>query len=334
MTANSTVIDYGTAPMHDGVSCQGFVNNEDIDDLDGTLTYAHTYRQFDDVGEYTITPGGLTSDNYDISFLPGTLEVRPRTVTLTWHNTEGRIYADNEGAITATVSNAVNGDRIGVTVTGGELTAGTHTAAATGLTGDKAKNYQLSTVDADRTVQYTVAQAAQTLTFAQQGSLTRTYGDDAFSNAASSNRRDGGSITYASSRESVATVASDGTVTIHAAGEATITATAAETANYQQSAASYTLRVSPKCVTITGLQAESKTYDGTAAAVITGTPALSGLMAGDDVTVDASRAAAAFADADAGTGKAVLLSGYALTGADAANYTLIAQPAGITADIT
>lgn len=333
VTANSTVIDYGTAPMHDGVSCQGFVNGEDIDDLDGTPTYAHTYRQFDDVGEYTITPGGLTSDNYDISFLPGTLEVRPRTVTLAWHNTEGRIYADNEGAITATVSNAVNGDRIGVTVTGGELTAGTHTAAATGLTGDKAKNYQLSTVDADRTVQYTVAQAAQTLTFAQQGSLTRTYGDDAFSNAASNNRRDGGSITYASSRESVATVASDGTVTIHAAGEATITATAAETANYQQSAASYTLRVSPKGVTITGLQAESKTYDGTAA-VITGTPALSGLMAGDDVTVDASRAAAAFADADAGTGKTVLLSGYALTGADAANYTLIAQPAGITADIT
>ncbi|OLA39295.1 MAG: hypothetical protein BHW35_00350 [Firmicutes bacterium CAG:176_63_11] len=334
VTANSTVIDYGTAPMHDGVSCQGFVNNEDIDDLDGTLTYAHTYRQFGDVGEYTITPGGLTSDNYDISFLPGTLEVRPRTVTLTWHNTEGRIYADDEGAITATVSNAVNGDRIGVTVTGGELTAGTHTAAATGLTGDKANNYQLSTVDADRTVQYTVAQAAQTLTFAQQGSLTRTYGDDAFSNAASNNRRDGGSITYASSRESVATVASDGTVTIHAAGEATITATAAETANYQQSAASYTLRVSPKGVTITGLQAESKTYDGTAAAVITGTPALSGLMAGDDVTVDAARAAAAFADADAGTGKTVLLSGYALTGADAANYTLIAQPTGITADIT
>ena len=334
VTANSTVIDYGTAPMHDGVSCQGFVNNEDIDDLDGTLTYAHTYRQFDDVGEYTIIPGGLTSDNYDISFLPGTLEVRPRTVTLTWHNTEDRIYADDEGAITATVSNAVNGDRIGVTVTGGELTAGTHTAAATGLTGDKAKNYQLSTVDADRTVQYTVAQAAQTLTFAQQGSLTRTYGDDAFSNAASNNRRDGGSITYASSRESVATVASDGTVTIHAAGEATITATAAETANYQQSAASYTLRVSPKGVTITGLQAESKTYDGTAAAVITGTPALSGLMAGDDVTVDAACAAAAFADADAGTGKTVLLSGYALTGADAANYTLIAQPTGITADIT
>lgn len=333
VTANSTVIDYGTAPMNDGVSCQGFVNNEGIDDLDGTPTYAHTYRQFDDVGEYTITPGGLTSDNYDISFLPGTLEVRPRTVTLAWHNTEGRIYADNEGAVTATVSNAVNGDRIGVTVTGGELTAGTHTAA-TGLTGDKAKNYQLSTVDADRTVQYTVAQAAQTLTFAQQGSLTRTYGDDAFSNAASNNRRDGGSITYASSRESVATVASDGTVTIHAAGEATITATAAETANYQQSAASYTLRVSPKGVTITGLQAESKTYDGTAAAVITGIPALSGLMAGDDVTVDAARAAAAFADADAGTGKTVLLSGYALTGADVANYTLIAQPTGITADIT
>ena len=182
VTANSTVIDYGTAPMHDGVSCQGFVNNEDIDDLDGTLTYAHTYRQFGDVGEYTITPGGLTSDNYDISFLPGTLEVRPRTVTLTWHNTEGRIYADDEGAITATVSNAVNGDRIGVTLI----------AQPTGITADITKAAITVTPDAgqgktygedDPTLTFAVSAAANGESPAFDGALTRASGENAGSYA-------------------------------------------------------------------------------------------------------------------------------------------------------
>lgn len=97
----------------------------------------------------------------------------------------------------------------------------------------------------------------------------------------------------------------------------------------------WTFTIAPKPVTITGISADDKTYDGTNRAVIKGMPAISGLVAGDEgaVTVEAASAKATFADADAGTAKTVNFSGYALTGAKAGNYTL-AQPASVTANIS
>lgn len=98
----------------------------------------------------------------------------------------------------------------------------------------------------------------------------------------------------------------------------------------------WTFTIVPKPVTITGISAQGKVYDGNTDADITGTPAISGLVAGDknDVTVDPTNATAKFADADAGTAKKVTFTGYALTGTKAGNYTLSAQPASVTADIT
>ena len=97
----------------------------------------------------------------------------------------------------------------------------------------------------------------------------------------------------------------------------------------------WTFTIGPKPVTITDISADNKVYDGTVSATITGTPAISGLVVGDenDVTVVTTSAKAAFADADAGTAKTVNFSGYALTGAKAGNYTL-AQPASVTANIS
>ena len=97
----------------------------------------------------------------------------------------------------------------------------------------------------------------------------------------------------------------------------------------------WTFTIGPKPVTITDISADNKVYDGTVNATITGTPAISGLVVGDenDVTVVTTSAKAAFADADAGTAKTVNFSGYALTGAKAGNYTL-AQPASVTANIS
>lgn len=90
--------------------------------------------------------------------------------------------------------------------------------------------------------------------------------------------------------------------------------------------------ISPAPVTITGLSAANKTYDGTAAATIVGTPILSGMLSGDDVGVRVG--AATFADKNVGANRAVTFSGFALTGAAAGNYTLSGQPAGVTASIT
>jgi len=81
---------------------------------------------------------------------------------------------------------------------------------------------------------------------------------------------------------------------------------------------------------VTGVTASNKTYDGTAAATLSGIATVAAFGA-DDVAVSGS-ASGSFADKNAGTGKAVAVSGYLLAGADAANYTLV-QPAGLTATI-
>ena len=88
-------------------------------------------------------------------------------------------------------------------------------------------------------------------------------------------------------------------------------------------------------VTVTDIAAESKTYDGTAAATLTG-GTLVGVTDGHDVALDLSGVTAAFADQNAGTSKTVTVTGqFKLTGRDANKYTLT-QPdlRNLTADIT
>src|SRR5438093_11008033 len=72
----------------------------------------------------------------------------------------------------------------------------------------------------------------------------------------------------------------------------------------------------------------NKIYAGTAAATVT----LSENRVSGDVFSD-SYTLAAFADKNVGTGKAVAVSGIAISGTDAGNYTFN-TPASTTADIT
>jgi hypothetical protein len=88
-----------------------------------------------------------------------------------------------------------------------------------------------------------------------------------------------------------------------------------------------------KILTITGLTADNKVYDGTTLATIDPSGAvLNGVVGSDNVTVDYSGASANFDNRNVGSGKTVTIIGLVLTGADAGNYGL-AQPTA-TADIT
>ena len=89
--------------------------------------------------------------------------------------------------------------------------------------------------------------------------------------------------------------------------------------------------ISRKPVTITGTAADNKVYDGTTAATVAQAGEVTGKLDGDDVTVQAG--AAQFASAGAGEDIRVIFSGFTLTGADAGNYVLSAQPAEGVADI-
>ena len=91
-------------------------------------------------------------------------------------------------------------------------------------------------------------------------------------------------------------------------------------------------QVTPATLTVTGIAATNKVYDGTTAATLTGTPgALAGVVSGDTVTLGGT-AVGTFVDANVGTGKLVTVSGQTLGGASAGNYTLT-EPT-TTANIT
>lgn len=89
-----------------------------------------------------------------------------------------------------------------------------------------------------------------------------------------------------------------------------------------------TADITPKTLNVTGSTVAAKVYDGVDTATVSG-GSLQGLVGGDAVTLTQ---AGQFADKNAGTGKAVTLTG-TLGGGDAGNYTL-AQPPALTADIT
>ncbi len=89
--------------------------------------------------------------------------------------------------------------------------------------------------------------------------------------------------------------------------------------------------ISPKTISILGIEATDRAYDGTAIVAITG-GSPEGLVEGDTVTPTVP-ATGTVASANVGLGKAVTLADLTLSGADAANYTLI-QPTGLTVDIS
>ena len=89
--------------------------------------------------------------------------------------------------------------------------------------------------------------------------------------------------------------------------------------------------VAPKELTVTGAVAQSKVYDGTRAARITGAT-LVGRIGSDAVTL-ADMSEGTFSQANAGTDIVVTTSPMILTGSATGNYTLT-QPTGLKANIT
>ena len=92
--------------------------------------------------------------------------------------------------------------------------------------------------------------------------------------------------------------------------------------------------ITPREVTVIGLRAVDRVYDGGIAVQLDIAGAgLDDAIAGDDVEPDFTAAAATVADPNAGTSKAVTVTGIVLSGIDAGNYTL-KQPEGLTVTIT
>ena len=113
-------------------------------------------------------------------------------------------------------------------------------------------------------------------------SVTKTYGDADFT-LTTTDKAEGSTVTYESSKPAVATVDSTGKVTIKGAGTAVITARASATAEYDEAAATCNLTVGKKTVTV---KAKDQTaYVGDKAPVLgTDSYTVSGLVGEEKLT--------------------------------------------------
>lgn len=82
VTADNVTVAYGEPKPDFTAQITGFVNGEGKGDLTGTLEFDCAYAAGSPVGTYPITPKGLTSNNYSISFVDGTLTVTENAVPM------------------------------------------------------------------------------------------------------------------------------------------------------------------------------------------------------------------------------------------------------------
>ena len=162
----------------------------------------------------------------------------------------------------------------------------------------------------------------QTITF--DAPVTKNYGDADFAPEATATS--GLTVIYTSSNTSVTTIVNN---QIHIVGVGSTTIYADQAGNASYSAApqvSQSLSVTAKSVTITGVIAASKPYDGDNTATLSGGTVSTGV---GTETLVITAGTGTFADQNVGT-KVVTATGYALAngtnGGLAANYTLSAQP--------
>ena len=153
VTALNDTIVYGDEPSNAGVEYSGFVVIDNEKSLNGSLVYSYDYKQYGNVGEYSVTPSGLTADNYEIEFVAGKLSVEPKEISVAWGESSFT-YNGTEHVTAATAEGLVNSDKCGLTVAGAATNAGKYTATVTGLNN---KNYKLPATGLEQAFEITKA---------------------------------------------------------------------------------------------------------------------------------------------------------------------------------
>jgi len=112
---NSKTYDGTSYSGGNGITYNGFVNGETASLLGGNLVYSGTSQGAKDAGNYIISGSGLTSNNYNISFVDGKLTINKKDLTISNIIANNKTY---DGTTTATLSNI--GTLVGL-VTGEDL---------------------------------------------------------------------------------------------------------------------------------------------------------------------------------------------------------------------
>lgn len=296
----------------------------------------------------TFTGFALAGDaaaNYELVAQPAdtTADITAKGITIVGAAVEGsKVY---DGTTKATIANAGtlsdNYDGENLTIVTGSAAydnknVGTgKTVAFTGfaLAGDAAANYKLIAQPTDTTADITVKEITISGAAVEASRIYDGTTDAKITNAgAPSVNYDGENLKVAAGK------AAYDNKNVGKGKAVTFTGFALE----GDAAANYKLTAQPEAVTAditvkeikivdTAVEA-SKVYDGSTDAKITEKGTFDGLIDGDKVDIVTGKAA--YDDKNVGNGKTVAFYEFALSGDDAANYVLAAQPASTTASIS
>ena len=322
-TASNKVYDRTTTATITGGTLAGVVS-PDVVSISATGTFASA-----NVGTgiaVTLTLTGANAGNYTLTQPGITANITAKALTLPGAAAGNKVY---DGTTLATVtggtlSGIISPDQVTLNATCAFASAnvGTGIALTFFIGGADAGNYTLTQPGATANI------TAKTLTETGATAANKVY--DGTTTATIT----GGTLIGVVSPD-VVSVSTTGTFASANAGNGitvTIALTGSSAGNYTITQPGITANITPKALTITGLIISNKSYDGTTTASISGTAALSGVIGSDVVTLGGTPTAV-FASQNVATGISVTVTGYAISGASAGNYTLT-QPGGLTANIT
>lgn len=281
VTANNETITYGDDKPTFSVSYSGFVNNENESVLDGSPAFACAYVRYGNEGSYSITPSGLTSDNYAVTHKSGTLTVNKKQITATISLSSDSIYVTDYVLSVANPSVAfnglVNGDSLTVTYTA----VNNETTVVTTLTDSTALEKGVYTVKADfsgnKAANYEIAVTTATLTVKEDdGTVTEVAVPEVISGLVYNATEQNGITHNQANYANYYTVS--GTASATNAGNYSVTVTLKDKTNYVWADTTatddkiYEWTISKLKITVTVTNAEqSATYSGTEPTINTDT---------------------------------------------------------------
>lgn len=276
----------------------------------------------------TVANGTLASTaGYGFSLVNGQLTVTPRAVTVSANPGQNKIYGDANPVLTYSNTSLGAGDPLsGALARAAGENVGAYAINQGTLTNAGNPNYNITFVGNTFNITprpITVSAVTDTKVYdgvvASSATPVVSVGSLAFS--------DTGAFTQAFDNKNVGsgkTLTAAGIVNDGNGGN-----------NYAVTfTPNNTGAITPAAITdVTGITANNKVYDATTTATLnTGVVGFTGILGSDVLTV--ASATGAFTDKNVGTGKTVNISGIALGGADAGNYTLTGNTAATTANIT
>ena len=325
------------------VSASGVVGGDNLVFGYTAGTFAGTSVGTWSVNVSGITLGGTDAGNYSLSgstSLTGTASITQRPVTLTGSRTYDATNTVASGIFT--LDNVVSGEDLALSgsgtvadknvATGKAVTLGT-LALGDGSNGT-ASNYSLASGTAD------ITKAA--LTVSGLTANNKTYDATTAATLTGTATLNGVLLTDSVSVSGTATgtfntknVGTGKPVTANLGG---LSLGSTDAGNYEITGVTspLTAAITKAALTISGLSANSKAYDTTTAATLTGTASLSGVLGSDAVSLTGSATTGTFDTKNVGTGKAVTanLNGLSLGSTDAGNYEITGVTSPLIAAIT